>query len=125
MDDGVARVLPPLVLETLGRARVVLQEAVAVGVAVAVGPGDDAPDGGQEAVGELAVAGPEQVGGHAEQEVLASRPVLAAGALNNTRQHLGEWVRDPDEIKQGAKMPTPDLSADELAAVVAYLESLE
>jgi cytochrome c oxidase subunit II len=55
---------------------------------------------------------------------LASRTTIAAGTLPNTRGHLGGWVLDPQRIKPGAKMPPNQLAADELHALLAYLESL-
>lgn len=56
---------------------------------------------------------------------LASRRTLAAGTLPNTRGHLGGWVTDPQRIKPGVKMPPNPLAADELHALLAYLESLK
>jgi cytochrome c oxidase subunit II len=55
---------------------------------------------------------------------VGSRRTIAAGTLPTTRQHLTEWVRDPQSIKPGTRMPAIRLSEDELRAVVAYLESL-
>ena len=56
---------------------------------------------------------------------LASRRTLAAGTLPNTRGHLAGWVSDPQRIKPGVKMPPNQLAADELHALLAYLESLK
>jgi cytochrome c oxidase subunit 2 len=56
---------------------------------------------------------------------LASRATIAAGTLPNTRGHLGGWVVDPQKIKPGAKMPPNQLSADELHALLGYLQSLK
>jgi cytochrome c oxidase subunit II len=55
---------------------------------------------------------------------VGSRQTLAAGTLPNTREHLTLWIRDPQAIKPGTRMPATPLSADDLRAVVAYLESL-
>jgi cytochrome c oxidase subunit II len=55
---------------------------------------------------------------------VASRQTIAAGTLPTTREHLTEWVRDPQSIKPGTRMPAIRLSEDDLRAVVAYLESL-
>lgn len=55
---------------------------------------------------------------------LASRRTLAALTIPNDREHLTEWVRDPQAIKSGALMPPSVLGPDELEAVVAYLETL-
>jgi cytochrome c oxidase subunit 2 len=56
---------------------------------------------------------------------VASRPTLGAGAVTNTRANLSQWVRNPHDMKPGVNMPAPELSADELDALVAYLVSLE
>jgi cytochrome c oxidase subunit 2 len=55
---------------------------------------------------------------------IGSRRTIAAGTLPNTREHLTEWVRDPQSIKPGTRMPANRLGDDDLRAVVAYLESL-
>ncbi len=56
---------------------------------------------------------------------LASRRMLAAATIPNTRGHLAGWLIDPQSIKPGNKMPPTDLAADELQAILVYLESLE
>ena len=56
---------------------------------------------------------------------LASRMTIAAGTLPNTRGHLGGWVVDPQRIKPGARMPPNQLAADELHALLDYLQSLK
>ena len=56
---------------------------------------------------------------------LASRTTLAAGTLPNTRGHLGGWVLDPQGIKPGSRMPPNQLTADELQALLSYLQSLK
>ena len=55
---------------------------------------------------------------------LASRRRIAAGALPLTTSGLTEWIRNPHDVKQGASMPAPDLTDDEIAAIVASLEGL-
>jgi cytochrome c oxidase subunit 2 len=55
---------------------------------------------------------------------VASRLYIAAETLPNTRGSLGAWIADPQGVKPGAKMPITDLSADELNAIIAYLEVL-
>jgi cytochrome c oxidase subunit 2 len=53
-----------------------------------------------------------------------SRQILA-GVLANTPDNLRRWVRDPQEIKPGALMPSfHNLTDQELNDLVAYLESL-
>ena len=55
---------------------------------------------------------------------LASRSTIAAGTVPNTRGYLAGWIADPQHLKPGAKMPATGLSAEELQAVLAYLEML-
>jgi cytochrome c oxidase subunit 2 len=40
------------------------------------------------------------------------------------RDALEAWLRDPNAVKLGAKMPNYHLTEDEIAALVAYLEAL-
>jgi cytochrome c oxidase subunit 2 len=56
---------------------------------------------------------------------IGSRSSIASGMLPNTRGHLAGWIANPQAIKPGAKMPRTYLTADDLHALVAYLESLE
>jgi cytochrome c oxidase subunit 2 len=55
---------------------------------------------------------------------LASRSTLAAGTLPNDSRSLAAWIKDPQAIKPGAKMPSVALSTSQRAQVVAYLQSL-
>jgi cytochrome c oxidase subunit II len=55
---------------------------------------------------------------------VASRLSLAAGTLPNTRGHLAGWIVDPQMQKPGNNMPPNLLSADELQALLSYLETL-
>jgi cytochrome c oxidase subunit 2 len=55
---------------------------------------------------------------------LMSRDTIAAGAAPNTPQMLRLWVRNPDAIKPGSKMPAMGLSNQDVDAVVTYLETL-
>jgi cytochrome c oxidase subunit 2 len=56
---------------------------------------------------------------------LASRRSIAAGTLANTRANLRAWIRDPQKIKPGSRMPATGLSSADLDALVRYLESLK
>jgi len=56
---------------------------------------------------------------------LASRQTLAAGTLPNTRGHLGGWIVDAPSLKPGTSMPATPLPADQLHALLAYLETLQ
>jgi cytochrome c oxidase subunit 2 len=55
---------------------------------------------------------------------VASRTTLAALTIPNTRGALSGWVRDPQHVKPGNRMPGLDLSDRDFNDVVAYLESL-
>ena len=55
---------------------------------------------------------------------LMSRYTLAAGALPNTTGNLAGWIMHPQSIKPGSQMPDQTLSGQQLANVVAYLQTL-
>jgi cytochrome c oxidase subunit 2 len=55
----------------------------------------------------------------------ASRATIAAGRLPNTPRDLETWLLDPQAQKPGATMPKVDLSSNERAQLVAYLEGLK
>lgn len=54
-----------------------------------------------------------------------SRTTLAGGTLDNTSGNVAAWLRDPPALKPGAQMPDLGLSSPQIAALVAYLESLK
>jgi cytochrome c oxidase subunit 2 len=56
---------------------------------------------------------------------LASRGTLAAGTVPNTRGHLAGWILDPQHVKPGTLMPATSLGAEDLQALLAYLETLQ
>jgi cytochrome c oxidase subunit II len=56
---------------------------------------------------------------------LATRSTIAAGTAPNTPGYLAGWIADPQHLKPGAKMPATGLSAEDLQAVLAYLETLK
>ena len=53
-----------------------------------------------------------------------SRDTLASGAAQNTPENLRLWIRDPDAIKPGSRMPAMKLSDEDIDAVADYLASL-
>jgi len=55
---------------------------------------------------------------------LMSRDTIAAGAAPNTPSMLRLWIRNPDAIKPGSKMPAMGLSDQDVEAVASYLETL-
>lgn len=73
---------------------------------------------GTEAVGEV---GPNLTN-------IGDRPILGAGALENTPENLGQWIRDNQDVKPGNEMPEfseDQLSDEDLDALIAYLSSLQ
>jgi cytochrome c oxidase subunit II len=56
---------------------------------------------------------------------LASRTTIAAGTLPNRSAELARWIANPQEFKPGTNMPATALPADDMRALVAYLESLK
>lgn len=56
---------------------------------------------------------------------LASRLTIAAGTLPNTRGHRAGWILDPQGVKPGVLMPATPLSANDLRALLRYLETLQ
>lgn len=56
---------------------------------------------------------------------LASRTTLGAGVLPYNKENLRAWLEHPEKYKPGSLMPNFRLGADELDALVAYLETLK
>ena len=56
---------------------------------------------------------------------VASRNMIAAATLVNTREHLAQWIKNPQLFKVGTKMPQNNLSDADLQALVDYLQSLK
>jgi len=54
----------------------------------------------------------------------ASRAHIGAGSVANTPEALARWIEDPQKLKPGANMPSHFLPPADLAALVAYLETL-
>ena len=54
-----------------------------------------------------------------------SRTTLAAGLWPNTPDNVAAWVRDPQGLKPGVKMPDLGLTPEQAKAVAAYLTSLK
>lgn len=65
---------------------------------------------------------------------VGARSMIGAGLLENTPENLAAWIRDPQAIKPGVKMPGTQrggggfpptgLTGEQVAAVAAYLSSL-
>ncbi|HUQ89248.1 MAG TPA: cytochrome c oxidase subunit II [Vicinamibacterales bacterium] len=56
---------------------------------------------------------------------LATRATIASGTLPRTPDNLRRWIRDPQSIKPGSRMPNLALPDNDIAALVAYLEQLK
>jgi len=56
---------------------------------------------------------------------LASRGTIAAGTLPNDRNYLAAWIIDPQKFKPGVNMPSTKITAEDLQALLDYLESLK
>ena len=56
---------------------------------------------------------------------IASRLALGAGALPNDSASLAKWIQDPHGVKSGVIMPSHNLPAADLGAIVSYLRTLK
>jgi cytochrome c oxidase subunit 2 len=86
---------------------------------------------GRQAFMENACAGCHTIAGTPAQGTvgpdlthLASRQTLAALTIANDRRELGRWIRNPQAIKPGAKMPGLELSNSQFHAIATYLAGL-
>jgi cytochrome c oxidase subunit 2 len=55
---------------------------------------------------------------------LMSRDTIASGIVPNTVENLRGWIRDPESLKPGSRMPAMKLTDRELDAVTGYLATL-
>jgi cytochrome c oxidase subunit 2 len=55
----------------------------------------------------------------------ASRKTFAGAIFENNAENLTKWLEDPPAVKPGSQMPDYGLSAEDIQALVAYLQSLE
>ena len=53
-----------------------------------------------------------------------SRTSIAGYTLVNTPANLTKWIRDPQHVKPGTKMPKLPLSNGDVDTLVTYLEAL-
>jgi cytochrome c oxidase subunit 2 len=56
---------------------------------------------------------------------LASRGTIAAGTVPNTPGYLAGWILDSQHIKPGNHMPPNNIPADDLQALLTFLEGLQ
>jgi cytochrome c oxidase subunit 2 len=55
----------------------------------------------------------------------ASRKQLGAGIAANTPENLRRWLRDPQQVKVGVKMPNFKFSDEQVADLADYIETLK
>ena len=56
---------------------------------------------------------------------VASRNMIAAATMTNTREHLAQWIKDPQSVKPGNRMPQNNFNEADLQALLDYLQSLK
>jgi cytochrome c oxidase subunit 2 len=56
---------------------------------------------------------------------LMSRQTIGAGVAENDRRHLRDWIKHPDPMKPGVRMPAMQLEDEQIERVVDYLVTLE
>ena len=56
---------------------------------------------------------------------IASRNMIAAATMTNTRDHLAQWIKDSQSVKPGNKMPQNNFSDQDLQALLDYLQNLK
>jgi cytochrome c oxidase subunit 2 len=111
-------------------------EAFAVWARKQSEPAKAPPDGSPAAAGLQIYRAGTCVGCHAVRGVSAggvgpdlthfgSRKTIAGGILPNTAESLARWLRNSPALKPGSLMPAQNLSESEVAALIAYLQSLE
>jgi len=55
----------------------------------------------------------------------SERGMFAGAIFENDEENLAAWLRNPPAVKPGAKMPDLNLTADQINALIEYLQSLE
>ena len=56
---------------------------------------------------------------------IASRLQLGAGIIDNTPENLRRWLKNPQQVKPGVRMPDYNFSQEELTQLVDYLGALK
>jgi cytochrome c oxidase subunit 2 len=56
---------------------------------------------------------------------VGGRTTIAGALFENNAENLGRWIEDPPGRKPGSLMPKLNLPPDQVAALVAYLQSLK
>jgi cytochrome c oxidase subunit 2 len=58
-------------------------------------------------------------------EGFANRETFAGATLENNDENLANWLANPADLKEGAKMPDVGLTQDQIDDLIAYLRTLE
>jgi cytochrome c oxidase subunit II len=100
--------------------------------APAAAPATEQQQAGAQLLATTSCAGCHAVAGTAAAGVIGpdlthigSRATIAADSLANTPADMTDWLNHTQQIKQGALMPQLELSAVQVAELVAYLEHLQ
>lgn len=56
---------------------------------------------------------------------LMSRKTICAGLVENNRENLTRWINEPDDLKNGCRMPDMRLTEPDVKLIVDYLLTLE
>ena len=56
---------------------------------------------------------------------VASRQTIAAGTLNNSRDHLSQWIQNSQDVKPGNRMPPIPVNGNDLNSLLDYVQSLK
>ena len=56
---------------------------------------------------------------------LASRTQIGGGVIANSPENLALWLKNPQALKPGCKMPNFKLTQQQIEQLVAYLEQLK
>jgi len=56
---------------------------------------------------------------------LMSRKTICAGLVENNRENLTRWITNPDDLKNGCRMPDMRLTDADVKSIVDYLLTLE
>lgn len=95
-------------------------------------PVDGDPDEGREAIIEHGCGSCHTIPGIPGADALVGPPLEAwsgrafvAGILPNDPDNLARFLADPDEVRPGTAMPDLALTEEDIAAIVAYLFTLE
>lgn len=56
---------------------------------------------------------------------VASRQTIAAGTLDNSREHLERWILNSQDVKPGNRMPPIPVAGNDLNSLLDYVQSLK